>query len=95
VAAYARSASGPTLIAGDFNTTQWSGHFKDMIRDSGLSVCARGHAIALSWPAQFIPLGISIDHCLSSDHWRSLEIRTGPRLGSDHLALVVDLHLDR
>ena len=93
LAAYARSVAGPLLVAGDFNTTPWSNHFQDMIRRSGLSHCAAGRAIAASWPAQFMPLGIAIDHCLASHHWRSLDVRTGPRLGSDHLPVVADLML--
>ena len=93
VAAYARSVTGPLLVAGDFNTTPWSSHFQDMIRASGLGNCAAGRAIAGSWPAQFMPLGIAIDHCLASHHWRSLNVRTGPRLGSDHLPVVADLML--
>ena len=93
VAAYARSVPGPLLVAGDFNTTPWSSHFQDMIRASGLSNCAAGRAIAGSWPAQFMPLGIAIDHCLASHHWRSVDVRTGPRLGSDHLPVIADLML--
>lgn len=90
---HARSVAGPLLVAGDFNTTPWSSHFQDMIRNSGLRNCAAGRALLPSWPAQFMPLGIAIDHCLASNHWRSLDVRTGPRLGSDHLPVIADLML--
>ncbi len=92
LAAFAKATSGPVLVAGDFNVTPWSGHFRDLIRHSGMSDCAP-RIFSRSWPAQFPPLGIVIDHCLASRHWRSLETMSGPRLGSDHLPLVVDLAL--
>lgn len=92
LAAFAKTTPGPVLVAGDFNVTPWSGHFQDLIRHSGLNDCAV-RLFARSWPAQFPPLGIAIDHCLASRHWRSLETMSGPRLGSDHLPLVVDLAL--
>jgi endonuclease/exonuclease/phosphatase (EEP) superfamily protein YafD len=95
LARYARTQAGPLLIAGDFNITPWSAHFGEVLSASGLNDCAVGRAVAPTWPAQFPPLGISIDHCLASKHWRSLHVQTGPNLGSDHRALVVDLEMPR
>jgi endonuclease/exonuclease/phosphatase (EEP) superfamily protein YafD len=93
IAAFAATRAGPLIVAGDFNITPWSSHFKDTLARSGLNDCAAGHGLAPSWPAQLPPLGIRIDHCWASKHWRSADVRLGPYLGSDHLPLIVDLVL--
>lgn len=93
IAEFAAALDAPLIVAGDFNVTPWSSHFRDALARSGLSDCAAGHGLAPSWPAQLPPLGIRIDHCWASKHWRSADVRTGPRLGSDHLPLIADLLL--
>lgn len=93
IASFAAARSEPLIVAGDFNTTPWSQHFRAALQRSGLSDCAAGHGLAPSWPSQFPPLGIRIDHCWASRHWRSTDVRVGPSLGSDHLALIADLEL--
>jgi endonuclease/exonuclease/phosphatase (EEP) superfamily protein YafD len=95
LAELARSQQGPVLVAGDFNVTPWSTHFRDALSLSGMQDAALGFGIGRSWPSQFPPLGIRIDHCLASTHWRSVAVNVGPRLGSDHLPLVADLELLR
>jgi endonuclease/exonuclease/phosphatase (EEP) superfamily protein YafD len=91
VASFAAAHDGPLIVAGDFNVTPWSSHFRDTLERSGLSDSAAGHGLAPSWPSQFPPLGIRIDHCLVSRHWRSVAVRVGPSLGSDHQTLIADL----
>ena len=85
--------SEPLIVAGDFNVTPWSRHFRTALERSGLNDCAAGHGLAPSWPSQFPPLGIRIDHCWASHHWRSIDVRLGPSHGSDHLPLIADLAL--
>jgi endonuclease/exonuclease/phosphatase (EEP) superfamily protein YafD len=91
VAALAAAHDGPLLIAGDFNATQWSGYFRDALAQAGVNDCTAGLGMLTTWPAQFPPLGIRIDHCLASSHWRGVAAQSGPYLGSDHRPLVVDL----
>jgi endonuclease/exonuclease/phosphatase (EEP) superfamily protein YafD len=91
LATLAAARTEPLIVAGDFNVTPWSGHFRAALERSGLSDSAAGHGLAPSWPAQFPPLGIRIDHCWVSRHWRSTDVRLGPSLGSDHLPLIADL----
>lgn len=93
IAAFAASRTEPLIVAGDFNVTPWSRHFRTALQRSGLSDCAAGHGLAPSWPAQFPPIGIRIDHCWASRHWRSTDVRMGPALGSDHLMLIADLEM--
>lgn len=95
VVAFAKTQQGPLLVAGDFNLTPWSEYFRDALAASGLHDAARGFGLARSWPAQFAPLAIRIDHCLLSPHWRSVSVRRGPWLGSDHLPVVADLSLQQ
>ena len=91
IARFAAASKEPLIVAGDFNVAPWSNHFRTALQQSGLSDCAAGHGLAPSWPSQFPPLGIRIDHCWASNHWRSIDVRLGPSNGSDHLPLIADL----
>lgn len=93
LAAFARAQAGPLMIAGDFNVTPWSSHYRQALAASAMTDVAQGHGIVPTWPAPFPPLGISIDHCLASNHWRSVNVQSGPYVGSDHRPLIVDLQL--
>jgi len=91
IASFAAARKEAVIVAGDFNVAPWSHYFRTTLERSGLSDCAAGHGLAPSWPSQFPPLGIRIDHCLASRHWRSIDVRLGPSNGSDHLPLIADL----
>ena len=95
IASFAAAHSEPLIVAGDFNITPWSRHFRTALERSGLHDSAAGHGLAPSWPAQFPPLGIRIDHCWISRHWRSTDVRLGPASGSDHLPLIAELVWER
>lgn len=93
--AFSKAQRGPLLVAGDFNLTPWSEYFSDALEQSGLHDAALGFGLARSWPSQFAPVGIRIDHCLLSRHWRSMATSVGPALGSDHLPVVTEASLLR
>jgi endonuclease/exonuclease/phosphatase (EEP) superfamily protein YafD len=95
VVKFSKSRREPLLVAGDFNLTPWSQYFSDALEESGLQDAARGFGLARSWPAQFAPVGLRIDHCLVSPHWRTVATTIGPFLGSDHLPVVADVVLRR
>lgn len=95
VVAFSKAQREPLIVAGDFNLTPWSEYFSDALEQSGLHDSARGFGLARSWPAQFAPLGIRIDHCLLSRHWNSVQVAIGPSLGSDHLPVIADLALTK
>lgn len=93
LAVLAQSDRGPLLMLGDFNITPWSPHFRAFLDASGLHDCTLGHGLDPTWPSQVIALGIRIDHCFASPHWRSLDARVGPAVGSDHRPMLVELQL--
>ena len=93
IAKSARAQRGPVLVAGDFNLTPWSGHFARFVETSGLRDCALGQGLLASWPTQFLPARITIDHCFASPDWQVHRMSLGPKLGSDHFPLVAELEL--
>ncbi len=84
------------IMIGDFNLTPWSFTLQGL--DKSLGLTRRDRAI-FSWPAQpvqswhgkvaFLP----IDHVYAGSAWRTVDIKRGPRLGSDHYPIVVTLAL--
>lgn len=94
IAALAQAQRGPLLVLGDFNITPWSAHFSELLKSSRLRDCAAGHGLQPTWPSQARLLGIRIDHCLASAHWRAVDVWTGPHVGSDHRPMGVQLQLE-
>ena len=88
------------IIAGDFNLTPWSFALRRLDRRFGLE--RRDRALA-TWPACpspgawviCAPPFLPIDHIYAGSAWRTVRIARGPRLGSDHYPLVVDLALSK
>jgi endonuclease/exonuclease/phosphatase (EEP) superfamily protein YafD len=84
------------IVAGDFNSTPWSFSLKRQDRRFGLE--RRTRALA-SWPAgDFSRLHVSapfpilpIDHVYAGKDWQTVSVRRGPKLGSDHYPVVVEL----
>jgi endonuclease/exonuclease/phosphatase (EEP) superfamily protein YafD len=83
----------PVVLAGDLNTTGWSPWFSDLLQTARLRDSRQGFGVQASWPAPFMLLGIPIDHCLISPEIQVSDRRLGPRVGSDHLPIVVDFGL--
>ncbi|HEU5134536.1 MAG TPA: endonuclease/exonuclease/phosphatase family protein [Steroidobacteraceae bacterium] len=83
---------GACVVVGDFNTTPWSSHFRDLRKNSGLRDCAAGKGLLPTWPSGLPALlRIRIDHCLASTTVSVADVRIGRSVGSDHLATVNDL----
>lgn len=80
------------ILAGDFNSTPWS--FARRREDAALGLERRTRALP-TWPANG-PFGLAIlpiDHVYAGTDWRTVSIRRGPRLGSDHYPVVAILAL--
>ncbi len=84
------------IVAGDFNATPWS--FALRRQDSLFGLERRTRMLA-TWPAAGItrrklttPLPLlAIDHLYAGAAWRTVSVTRGPRLGSDHYPVVVEL----
>jgi endonuclease/exonuclease/phosphatase (EEP) superfamily protein YafD len=88
--------AGPLIIAGDFNMTPWSYRLQRLLAATGL----RRHATFLSsWPTdgQYrLPYpAFLIDHVLTTPEIKSVSIRIGPGLGSDHLPVIAALRVPK
>jgi|MDTC01.2.fsa_nt_gb endonuclease/exonuclease/phosphatase (EEP) superfamily protein YafD len=85
----------PTIVAGDFNATPWSPHFRDFASVADLSDSARGRGLQNTWNRYPIFVtGLPIDHVLTSTGITVLTRKIGPQIGSDHRPVVVDFVLD-
>jgi endonuclease/exonuclease/phosphatase (EEP) superfamily protein YafD len=84
------------ILAGDFNSTPWSFALRRL--DATLGLLRRTRRLA-TWPARQggrFPLNLPfvvlpIDHIYAGSAWDSVSAERGPRLGSDHLPVVVTL----
>lgn len=89
---FARSHIGPMILAGDFNATPWSKGLQGLEAGSGL---LRFNTFHPTWPMQWdsrklFPV-VAIDHVFASPGYEKIDIMPGPRLGSDHRAVIADI----
>jgi endonuclease/exonuclease/phosphatase (EEP) superfamily protein YafD len=85
--------TGPAILLGDLNTTPYSPYFGRLLRTARLHDSARGFGPHGTWPEFPEPFRIPLDHCLISKDFVVLDRKIGPRLGSDHLPLMIHLSL--
>jgi endonuclease/exonuclease/phosphatase (EEP) superfamily protein YafD len=93
LAAAAQATPRPLVILGDLNVSPFSSHFQTLLRAGNLESAASGFGWQPTWPNFMPPAGIQIDHALVSPGVQVRNFRRGPRVGSDHLPVVVDLAL--
>jgi endonuclease/exonuclease/phosphatase (EEP) superfamily protein YafD len=83
----------PVILIGDLNASIWDRYYRRLEDATGLNNARRGNGILPTWPT-FMPLAmIPIDHVLVSSQIGVADIRTGSRIGSDHLPLIVTVTL--
>lgn len=87
------STDRAVIVAGDFNSTPWSPHFRDLLGRAGLRNAADGQGYIATWPRWFWPAQIPIDHVLLKGPCAVTALRRGPALGSDHYPIIADLCL--
>lgn len=91
----ARRVREPLVLIGDFNSSALSPHFQnELLADGGLRSASAGRGWQPTWPAALLLFGIQIDHALVSPQVEVLSFRRGPRVGSDHRPIIVDLALN-
>ncbi len=84
------------VVVGDFNSTPWSFSLRRQDRLFGLERRTRA---LFTWPAgRFSRLDfaapfpvLAIDQVYAGSDWKTVEVRRGPALGSDHYPVVVEL----
>ena len=85
----------PTIIAGDFNSSQDHAAFREIL-DTGMNDAARltGQSRTPTWPNTALrPMGAQIDHVLVSYPMTAVEARFLKLRGTDHLAVLADVKL--
>lgn len=85
--------AGPrSLIAGDFNCTEWAPPFQALLR-GGLVDSRAGRGLQPSWPTGMFALRIPIDHVLHGPRLRTVRRELGESIGSDHFPVIAELAL--
>jgi len=83
----------PTVVVGDFNIAPWSPYFEEFIQKTQLRDTRKGVGVYPTWPAQFPPLAIPIDHGLISNGIKVGSFSLGNSFGSDHLPIILDFSI--
>ena len=86
---------GEHIVIGDFNCSGFSPNFHDFLADGHLRDSRLGFGIQPSWFARTPLLRIDLDHALVSPGLEVSRRATGPRVGSDHLPVILDVCLGR
>jgi endonuclease/exonuclease/phosphatase (EEP) superfamily protein YafD len=86
-----RSASGPTLLIGDFNASYWHPDFRSVL-DAGFvdAHTATDAGFSTSWPTSWpIPPFVRLDHALTAGGLVATDVEDFDVAGSDHLGMIV------
>ncbi|HEY1930013.1 MAG TPA: endonuclease/exonuclease/phosphatase family protein [Caulobacteraceae bacterium] len=84
------------IVCGDFNSTPWSAALR---RQDRLFAMERRSRALMTWPVRpYTQLRLSsplpflaLDHIYAGSDWKTVDVRLGPRLGSDHLPVIAVL----
>ncbi|SDB24901.1 Uncharacterized conserved protein YafD, endonuclease/exonuclease/phosphatase (EEP) superfamily [Desulfonatronum thiosulfatophilum] len=84
----------PVIVAGDFNDVAWSHTTHLFQRIGGLLDPRVGRGLFNTFDARSRLLRFPLDHVFASEHFRLVELRRLPDIGSDHFPFFVVLDYD-
>lgn len=87
--------SGPFVLLGDLNVTPWSHAFTRLLVSADLRDSRAGHGLQATWPAVFGPLGLPLDHVLTSPELVATRRGVSAGVGSDHRPVFAELRFRR
>jgi vancomycin resistance protein VanJ len=88
---FAGDFSGPSVVAGDFNTPIESQLYREFWSSWQNAFSQAGLGLGHTKLTRYF--GVRIDHILVSPHWRVLSARIGPDVGGDHRPVIADMEL--
>lgn len=89
----ADAAGAAAIVGGDFNDVAWSRSTRLFKRISGLLDPRVGRGLFNSFDARYPLMRYPLDHVFASTHFRLVELRRLPAIGSDHFPMLVVLDL--
>ena len=93
IRAWFEAQSGPAMLLGDLNLTMFSPEYRRFTRGLGLHNARQGFGPLGTWPT-WVPFArLPLDQCLIRGDLAVVSCASGPNIGSDHLPLIVDLHI--
>jgi endonuclease/exonuclease/phosphatase (EEP) superfamily protein YafD len=81
----------PTVVAGDLNDVAWSPVSRLFLRLSGLLDARKGRGLYNTWNANHPLLRFPLDHVFHSHHFKLVDLKRMPHIGSDHFPVCVTL----
>lgn len=91
--AWLEGQKGPAVVVGDLNLTPYSPIYRRLMRDLDARNARQGFGPQGTWPV-WVPFArLPLDQCIVSDEIDVVSCVSGPDIGSDHLPLIIDLHI--
>jgi endonuclease/exonuclease/phosphatase (EEP) superfamily protein YafD len=89
----AQRGDAPTIVCGDLNDVAWSDTTRTFLRVSGLLDPRVGRGLLNTFDANNPLFRFPLDHVFHSRHFKLIELRRLPKVGSDHFPVFIALAL--